>query len=219
MGRPADEPDPGRPRGQGPALPVHRRHAVAVVPRGGPEPPRTNIWARRATGSRWWLRRLLGLVPSGPLGARGLAGMARFAATHMAHRFIAGSTPDEALADRPASSAASGSPSPPTCWARRSSARPRPTLYAADLPRPAPGPGRPAGRRARDPADRPRRPRADPPRQPLAQADEPHAPVRRPARRDDDRTRPAPAPADPAHGPRAGRLSSTSTWSSTPTRT
>ena len=40
---------------------------------------------------------MLGLVPSGPLGARGLAGMARFAATHMAHRFIAGSTPDEAL--------------------------------------------------------------------------------------------------------------------------
>src|SRR5215218_7604229 len=44
-----------------------------------------------------WLLRMLGLVPSGPLGARGLAGMARFAATHMAHRFIAGSTPDEAL--------------------------------------------------------------------------------------------------------------------------
>ena len=44
-----------------------------------------------------WLSGILGLVPSGPLGARGLAGAARFAATHVAHRFIAGSTPDEAL--------------------------------------------------------------------------------------------------------------------------
>ena len=39
MGRPADEPDPGRPRGQGPALPVHRRDARAHDPRGGPAPP------------------------------------------------------------------------------------------------------------------------------------------------------------------------------------
>lgn len=45
----------------------------------------------------WWLRLAVKLAPAGTLGERALAGIARFGATHMARRFIAGATPDEAL--------------------------------------------------------------------------------------------------------------------------
>jgi len=44
------------------------------------------------------IRLPMALAPPGALGARALAGAARFASTRMARRFIAGSTPDEALA-------------------------------------------------------------------------------------------------------------------------
>ena len=43
------------------------------------------------------IRLPMALAPPGALGARALAGAARFASTRMARRFIAGSTPDEAL--------------------------------------------------------------------------------------------------------------------------
>ena len=45
----------------------------------------------------WWLRLAVALAPGGSIRARGLAGLARSGATHMARRFIAGATPDEAL--------------------------------------------------------------------------------------------------------------------------
>jgi RHH-type proline utilization regulon transcriptional repressor/proline dehydrogenase/delta 1-pyrroline-5-carboxylate dehydrogenase len=45
----------------------------------------------------WWLRLALHLAPSGSPGATVLAWAARRAAGHMAHRFIAGETPAEAL--------------------------------------------------------------------------------------------------------------------------
>ena len=46
----------------------------------------------------WWLRLALRLAPRGSPGATVLAWLARQAAAHMAHRFIAGETPAEALA-------------------------------------------------------------------------------------------------------------------------
>ena len=204
MGRPDDEPDPGRPRGQGPALPVHRRHAVALVPRGGADPP-PRISGR---GGGPGLAVALGDAGARPLGAARRPRVGRHGAVRgdphgaSVHRGI---DPGRGAQDRPQA------PPPADRVHRRPAGRGghqrgRGRPVRANLPRPAPGPGRPAGPRARDPPDRPRRRGADPPRQPLAQADEPHATVRRPARRDDDRTRPAPAPADPAHGSRAGRL-------------
>src|SRR3981081_3555693 len=39
VGRPSHEPDPGRPGGQGPVVPVHRRDAGADDDRVGPEAP------------------------------------------------------------------------------------------------------------------------------------------------------------------------------------
>jgi len=45
----------------------------------------------------WWLRLAVRLAPPDTLRARMLADLSRFGATHMAHRFIAGATPDEAL--------------------------------------------------------------------------------------------------------------------------
>ncbi len=45
----------------------------------------------------WFLRLALGLAPSGSPGATVLAWLARRSAAHMAHRFIAGETPAEAL--------------------------------------------------------------------------------------------------------------------------
>lgn len=45
----------------------------------------------------WWLRAAVWLSPPGTPGSRILAASARFAARHMARRFIAGETPDEAL--------------------------------------------------------------------------------------------------------------------------
>jgi RHH-type proline utilization regulon transcriptional repressor/proline dehydrogenase/delta 1-pyrroline-5-carboxylate dehydrogenase len=45
----------------------------------------------------WWLRLAVRLAPASSLRAKALAGLSRFGATHMARRFIAGSTPDEAL--------------------------------------------------------------------------------------------------------------------------
>jgi RHH-type proline utilization regulon transcriptional repressor/proline dehydrogenase/delta 1-pyrroline-5-carboxylate dehydrogenase len=45
----------------------------------------------------WWLRLGVALAPPGTLRERMLAALAREGATHMARRFIAGSTPDEAL--------------------------------------------------------------------------------------------------------------------------
>ena len=126
--------------------------------------------------------------------------------------------PTEALADRPR-------PPPPAAGLHRRPAgrgghqRGRGRRLPADLPRPAPRPGRPAGRRARDPPDRPRRPRPDPPRQPLAQADEPDAPVRRPPRRDDHRAASSTGSGRSSGRPARSGRTSTSTWSSTPTRT
>ncbi len=157
--------------------------------------------------------------PAGLARARGSwPGCSRFAAAHMARRFIAGATPDEALATvrglRRQRARLHGRP------ARRGRhQRGRGRGLSADLPRPAPRPGRPARGRARDRPDRPRRPRADPARQPLAQADEPDGPVRRPPRRGDDRPRRRAAPADPPRRPASSGRTSTSTWSSTPTRT
>jgi RHH-type transcriptional regulator, proline utilization regulon repressor / proline dehydrogenase / delta 1-pyrroline-5-carboxylate dehydrogenase len=46
----------------------------------------------------WWLRLALKSAPLGSMRARWLAGFARFSATHMAHTFIAGENPAEALA-------------------------------------------------------------------------------------------------------------------------
>jgi RHH-type transcriptional regulator, proline utilization regulon repressor / proline dehydrogenase / delta 1-pyrroline-5-carboxylate dehydrogenase len=45
----------------------------------------------------WWLRAAVALAPAGSRRARALASAAKAGATHMAHRFIAGATPDEAL--------------------------------------------------------------------------------------------------------------------------
>ncbi|MFO0911201.1 MAG: proline dehydrogenase family protein [Isosphaeraceae bacterium] len=45
----------------------------------------------------WWLRLPLWLAPEGSVGARILGGVARLGALHMARRFIAGESPDEAL--------------------------------------------------------------------------------------------------------------------------
>src|SRR5438094_22734 len=45
----------------------------------------------------WWLRLALVLAPAGSPGAATLAWLVRRSASHMAHRFIAGDTPDEAL--------------------------------------------------------------------------------------------------------------------------
>ena len=127
VGRPADGPDPGRPAGQGPALPVHRRAAGA---RRRPTSVRRHLAEyldeagdrRPLVAAAWPWRSPRGARPASAV----LAWLARSAATHMARRFIAGSTPDEALADRPAAPRRSGWPSRPTCSARPSSARPRP---------------------------------------------------------------------------------------------
>ncbi|SIO17171.1 L-proline dehydrogenase [Singulisphaera sp. GP187] len=61
-----------------------RRHLVEYLDEAGDRVP-------------WWLRLAVALAPAGTLGERALAGIARFGATHMARRFIAGATPDEAL--------------------------------------------------------------------------------------------------------------------------
>ena len=45
----------------------------------------------------WFMKRGVGLAPVGSLRGKGLASLARGAATHMARRFIAGSTPAEAF--------------------------------------------------------------------------------------------------------------------------
>src|SRR5262245_37151722 len=45
----------------------------------------------------WWLRLAVALAPRGSPGAAALAFVVRHAAGHMAHKFIAGETPDEAL--------------------------------------------------------------------------------------------------------------------------
>ena len=45
----------------------------------------------------WFLKLGVDLAPVGTLGGKALASLARFSATHMAHRFIAGSTPAEAF--------------------------------------------------------------------------------------------------------------------------
>ncbi len=45
----------------------------------------------------WWLRAAVALAPAGSRRARALAAAAKAGATHMARRFIAGATPDEAL--------------------------------------------------------------------------------------------------------------------------
>lgn len=49
------------------------------------------------TNVPWWLRLAVGLAPEGTPGASLLAAASRFGAGHMARRFIAGATPDEAL--------------------------------------------------------------------------------------------------------------------------
>lgn len=46
----------------------------------------------------WWMRLAVAVAPKDSPGARILAGVSRFAATHMARRFIAGENPVEALA-------------------------------------------------------------------------------------------------------------------------
>jgi RHH-type proline utilization regulon transcriptional repressor/proline dehydrogenase/delta 1-pyrroline-5-carboxylate dehydrogenase len=46
----------------------------------------------------WWLKLAVELAPAGSVGERILASFSRFAATHMARRFIAGENPTEALA-------------------------------------------------------------------------------------------------------------------------
>ena len=62
-----------------------RRHLIEYLDEAGPGVPKL-------------VAAPLALAPSGPLGDRLLADIARFAATTMAKRFIAGSTPDEAFA-------------------------------------------------------------------------------------------------------------------------
>jgi len=61
-----------------------RRHLVEYLAEAGERVP-------------WWLRLGVALSPEGSPGERILAGASRFGATHMARRFIAGATPDEAL--------------------------------------------------------------------------------------------------------------------------
>ena len=65
--------------------------------------------------------------PRARRGRSGWPGRPGSAAGVMARKFIAGATPDEALADRPGACGGAGWPSRPTCSARPSSARPRPT--------------------------------------------------------------------------------------------
>ena len=151
-----------------------RRHLARIPGRGRRSGPLVAPAGRRA----------------GPGGdARGSGrwrGLARFAATHMAHRFIAGSTPDEALETvlGPAAAADRLHRRPP---GRGGHQRARGRRLPADLPRAAPRAGRAPWPPSPRSPDRPRSPRADPSRQPLAEADEPDAPVRRPPRRDDRR--------------------------------
>src|SRR4051794_10259127 len=67
-----------------PALPTDeavRRHLAEYMAEAGGRVPA-------------WLRLALAHAPSGTWRSRRLAGLARFAATHMARRFIAGATPD-----------------------------------------------------------------------------------------------------------------------------
>lgn len=61
-----------------------RRHLVEYLDEAGPGVPAVVRWP-------------MALTPPGPVGDRMIAGLARFAATQMAGRFIAGSTPAEAL--------------------------------------------------------------------------------------------------------------------------
>ncbi len=147
----------------------------------------------------------LAITPSGPLGDRLLSGIAQFAATTMARRFIAGSTPDEAFAtvmklrskrlaftaDLLGESVISESEADAyqqTCLnlLRGLSGR----LNAS----PEVSPDRP----------RPRRP--DPSRQSFPETDQPDDRIRRPPRRDHHRTRPDSPPSNPADGPRGRRV-------------
>ena len=127
VGRPVHELDAGRPRGPGPALPVHRRPAGPADARlGAAAPgrvPRRGRRPRPLAGSdcrSTWRRRaptanvLLALV--GADGGRGHG-----AQVHRRRHARRGAP------DRPEACGAGGWPSPPTCSARRSSARPRPT--------------------------------------------------------------------------------------------
>ncbi len=75
----------------------------------------------------WWLKLAVGLAPAGSDRETLLAWSARSAAGVMARKFIAGATPDEAA--RTVLGLRRGRwPSRPICWARPSSARPRPTF-------------------------------------------------------------------------------------------
>ena len=97
VGRPDDGPDHGRPPGQGPALPVHRRPALAPSAESVGRHLREYL-DQAGEAVPWFLRLGVALAPVGLAPGRvALAAIARASATHMARRFIAGSTPAEAF--------------------------------------------------------------------------------------------------------------------------
>ena len=210
----------GDPRGQGPALPVHRRPARAARPTEvGPAATWPSTWTRPGDRVPWWLRLAVGAGPErARSGDRLLARGSRAAATHMARRFIAGETPDEALAtvrglrrQRLAFTA--------DLLGEAVISEPEADAYqqtCLDLLRGLAGP------LAAEPEipqiDRDDR-GPDPAGQPLAQADQPDRPVRRPPRRGDRRPRRASGSGRSSGRPASSGRTSTSTWSSTPTRT
>ena len=130
VGRPPDGPDPGRPRGQGPALPVHRRDAGPARPRRRSAGTWPSTWTRPATASPGGSARRSRSPRRGRPAPACLAGArpVRRRPTWRS-RFIAGATPGEALQTVLKLRAPADRASPPTCWARRSSARPRPSAY------------------------------------------------------------------------------------------
>jgi len=177
---------------------------VLSSPRVGPGATWSSTWARPATAFPWWIAPWA--VAAGAGGARPAeAAPGRAVADgrdpHGPHRFHRRGDPRRGAPDGGSPCGGGGSPSPPTSWARPSSASMRPEALPGHVPRRHPGPRRARlAAPARDRADRPRRPRADPPGQPLAQAHEPHPPLRRAVRRGDPEARRRAAPADPPRG-------------------
>ncbi len=77
------------------------RFIDAIPALGSPEDVRRHLAEYLGEAGRtvpWWIRAAIALAPPGSPTVPLLARFARFASAHMAHRFIAGETPDEALA-------------------------------------------------------------------------------------------------------------------------
>ena len=217
VGRPPDGPDHGRRRGQGPALPVHRRPARARLGRrcgraprrlpGAGRRPRPPV-ARR--GRRRRARRLAPRRDPGQAGAGRLR--AHGAAVHRGGD--AGRGEPDGARPPPPRGGVHGRPA-----GRGRHQRGRGRGVPRHMHPPDRGARRPVERRARGPSDRSRRPRADPEGQPVAQAHEPDDPT---STRSTPRAHPpasSTASARSSAPPGGPGRSSTSTWSSTSTRT